>query len=71
MNEYSTVEVCDLLRKAVDKYGSQAKVARLIGVSRQHLNDVLSGNRGPNGKIAQWLKLKRVVIFRSLNGKPQ
>lgn len=47
------------LLNAVREAGSQAAFARLAGVSRQHLFDVLSGTRQPGPAILKVLRLKR------------
>ena len=45
--------------------GDTQRAASLwIGVSYQHLNDVLSGKREPAGKILTALGLERVVSYR-------
>lgn len=43
---------------------TQAALAKKIGVSAPYLNDILLEKREPQGKVLEWLKLKRVVVYR-------
>lgn len=54
----------ELLENLVELHGSQARVARLLGVSPQYLNDVLLQERDPGPKILDALKLERVTTYR-------
>ncbi len=51
------------LRKMVSACGTQAALAKKIGVSRSFLNDVLLGKREPSGKVLSWLGFVRVVRY--------
>ncbi|ODT74483.1 MAG: hypothetical protein ABS76_36845 [Pelagibacterium sp. SCN 64-44] len=54
------------LRQASRKAGSDAALARQIGITRQALADVMSGRREPGPSILGYLKLRRVPAGRTL-----
>jgi hypothetical protein len=48
------------------EHNSQADLARLAGVSPQHINDVLHHRRNMRDPLLNWLGYERVTIFRRL-----
>lgn len=46
------------------KRGSQADIAREVGVRAPMISNVLNGRVLPCGKVLKWLGYKRVVIYR-------
>lgn len=52
-------QIRDRLRRAVKAEGSQRQLARRIGISQQHLCDLLSGRRNPGPTVLSWLGLER------------
>lgn len=56
-------ELLHLLRKEIERVGSQAQFARLAGINRPHVNNVLKGRRTPGPEILKALKLARVVGY--------
>ena len=60
-----TVEdVVELLRRDIDRVGSQSEWARQTGIQRPELSRVLNGHRLPSSSICEALKLKRVLVRR-------
>jgi transcriptional regulator with XRE-family HTH domain len=52
---------------------TQKALAKKIGVSASFLNDILLEKREPQGKVLEFLKLDRVVVYRRAHpttGKP-
>jgi hypothetical protein len=47
-------------------YRTQTELAKAMDVSLPFLNDILNGNREPSGKVLEFLKLERVVMYRNL-----
>ena len=57
-------ELLDYLReRAGQERGGKAALAKELGISRQYLNDVLSGYREPGKKVLDALGLERVVTY--------
>ncbi|MBJ3784502.1 helix-turn-helix domain-containing protein [Devosia sediminis] len=54
------------LRQASRKAGSDAALARAIGISRQALADVMSGKRQPGPAVLGYLRLRKVATGRTL-----
>lgn len=52
------------LWRAVRRIGTQQAAAKKWGVSKQFLNDVLKGRRGPGEKLLAALGLREVVTYR-------
>ena len=64
MAKYMTREqVTDILQGSVSEWGAQMKLAKEIGVSRSHLNQVVNGTHPPTGKILRHLGLRKVVFY--------
>jgi plasmid maintenance system antidote protein VapI len=63
MKHYSTDDVMTDLKARVGK-STQLAVARELGVSAQHINDLLNGRRKLTERIAVALGFSREVIFR-------
>jgi len=57
-------DVVDLLRIAIEREGGQSAFARHSGVSRTHVNRVLSGKKAVYDTIAEALGLRRVYIVK-------
>jgi len=51
-------DVIRLLRKRCEQEGGQAALARKLGLSRQYIEQVLSGKRVPSDAIAATLGIK-------------
>ena len=54
------------LRQASRKAGSDAALARQIGITRQSLADVMSGRREPGPAVLAFLSLRKVAAGRTL-----
>lgn len=61
-------EVVAEVRRAVERAGSQKAWAKVAGVTVQHVNDVLSGHRGPGPKVLDALGLEKVVTYQRKDG---
>lgn len=53
----------DTLRKEAEKMGGQRPLAADIGISQQHLSNVLRGKAEPAGKVLEHLGMERIVIY--------
>ena len=58
------VDVLALLQRIVKGRGSQKAAAAELGVSEQHLSDVLNARREPGKKLVAALHVERVVTYR-------
>lgn len=47
---------------------TQKELAKMIGISGSHLNGILHEAKEPYGKVLDWLKLQRVVVYRRSAG---
>jgi len=61
--EFSTEHVMAELRQRVSG-STQAAVARELGISLQHVNDLLNGRRKMSERVAQALGYRREIVFR-------
>ncbi|QYO78404.1 helix-turn-helix domain-containing protein [Devosia salina] len=61
-----TLGVDTRLRAASRKAGSDAALARQIGITRQSLADVMSGRREPGPAVLSYLRLRKVSPGRTL-----
>jgi Helix-turn-helix len=52
-----------VLRGLVQDTGSQKKAARLLGITPQHVNDILHGRREISERVASALGYQRVVTY--------
>ena len=60
----SADKLVDVIRRAAEKAGGAAKLAKQLGVSRQAIDNVTSGrSKVPYGKIPKGLGFRRVVMF--------
>ena len=67
----SSDKLVDVIRKAAEKAGGGAKLAKQLGVSRQAIDNVTSGRSSiPYGKIPMKLGYRRVVMFEKVE-KPK
>ena len=55
----TSAQVVKRLRQATVDAGSQAALAREIGVSRAYISDILAGQRQPYGRVLTYLGLTR------------
>jgi transcriptional regulator with XRE-family HTH domain len=55
------------LGKQAKRAGSQAALAIQLGVSAQHLSDIITGRRTPGKKLLEKLELERTVEYRSVS----
>jgi len=63
----SADKLVDVIRKAAEKAGGAAKLAKQLGVSRQAIDNVTSGRSNiPYGKIPARLGYRRVVMFEKV-----
>ncbi|GAB5430165.1 MAG: hypothetical protein Devi2KO_36240 [Devosia indica] len=60
------MEVHIRLRNAVAKAGSEAALARQIGITRQSLADVMNSRREPGPAVLTFLRLRKVATGRTL-----
>ena len=60
----SPAEFLDHLLQMVDDAGSQAELARRLGLSTGHLSEVINGKSGPGEKLLAALGLERVAGVR-------
>ncbi|MBI5304068.1 MAG: transcriptional regulator [Chloroflexi bacterium] len=56
-------DVVQLLKRKVEKAGTQVAIAREFGVTEAYISDVLHGKRSPGEKILDGLGLRRVVGY--------
>ena len=61
--EYNAEYVIEELRLRCSA-SSQAAVARELGISLQHVNDLLNGRRKMSDRVAQALGYRREIVFR-------
>lgn len=52
-------ELRDMLKDA----GSQASLARQLGITPTHMGDLLDGTREPGAKVLPALGLKKVILY--------
>lgn len=52
-----------LLRKELERFRSEAEMARAIGISRSHLNRVMRGEKAAAGKVSDWLGLTAKTLY--------
>ncbi len=64
MADFTLPKVMEVLRKRLDKAGSQKALAAELGVSAPYLHDVLNGRRDPAGALLSALGFERVVTYR-------
>ncbi|MBI5651743.1 MAG: helix-turn-helix domain-containing protein [Chloroflexi bacterium] len=56
-------EVVELLRKKIEKAGTQVAIAREFGVTEAYISDILHGKSAPGEKVLVGLGLRRVVSY--------
>lgn len=54
----------DAIADMIARHGTQAAVAREIGVSQAHLHDIMVGKRSVGGRVAEKLGWEKVRVFR-------
>lgn len=57
------------LKKRISKYGDQTLVADDLGISKQLINDVLSGRRCISTQLAKKLGYRREFIYTPIRSK--
>ena len=57
-------DVNKLFKSYVETAGSQASAARQLGVSAQHVADILRGRREPGPRVLDALGIERTIEFR-------
>lgn len=68
MKTYTSEQVRELLGGHLDRTKTtQLEFSRDIGISPQHLCDVLKGRREPFGAILDYFGLERSVTYRRKN----
>lgn len=65
MREYPYTEddLLAMLLDRVERAGSQAELARQMGVPRQYLHQVIRGGRKPSKRVLQALGLRREYLY--------
>lgn len=63
MQPVSRKWVLGRLRQDVDRMGGQAALASEIGISRQHLSDVLAGRRLPGPAVLTRYALRSMLVY--------
>lgn len=63
---WTEAEVRNMLKRHCKMQGGQATVARDIGVSRSHINGIISGRKRATGDILAYLGLERVEYIVEL-----
>lgn len=53
----TTSDVRDLMRREIEKAGSVQAWAETVGVSKQYISKVLSGEKPPSGRILDVLRI--------------
>jgi len=61
--------IIEMLRKRQGT-GTQADLAKAIGVSSAYLSDVFQGHRRPADKILEFLGIERRVVYRKVEKRP-
>lgn len=57
-----------LLKREVERIGSQVEYAAKLGISPQYLSNILQGHRGPGSDVLKALGLERRVLYVRKNG---
>jgi transcriptional regulator with XRE-family HTH domain len=57
-------EFREAVKQRACEAGSQAALARHLGVSPQYLGDVISGNRPPGESVLEPLGYERITTYR-------
>lgn len=60
---YTLSQVVELLEEMLVECGSQKALADKLGISQQHLNDVLSGRRLPVARLLRAVGLQKVTLY--------
>lgn len=47
------------INKMIAEFGTQRAVAKIIGVTAQHINDLINGRRSPGDKLLKGMGLKK------------
>lgn len=55
------------LRDMLNEVGSQAALARKLGVTATHVGDLLDGTREPGDKVLPALGLKKVTFYTHIS----
>jgi DNA-binding transcriptional regulator YdaS (Cro superfamily) len=53
----------EMVKKYVERSGSQQTAASRLGVSPQYLNDVVHGRREPGARLAEAMGMERRIEF--------
>jgi DNA-binding transcriptional regulator YdaS (Cro superfamily) len=59
----SNEELIEILRKRLDRAGTQIALARELGVGQPLINDVLSGRREVSPRLAEALGFAKETVF--------
>jgi transcriptional regulator with XRE-family HTH domain len=62
-------ELMKLIQQRVEQTGTQAALARELGITAVYLGDVLSGKREPGPKILDALGIRRVITYVKVGEK--
>jgi transcriptional regulator with XRE-family HTH domain len=65
---YYADQMLTRLKDAVKTAGSQAALAKRIGISPQFLNDMLRGNRTVGGKALEFLGFAEITVYYRIGG---
>jgi DNA-binding phage protein len=61
-------DIIPILRREVERAGSQAEWARKTGANRANLNSTLTGKRPPTRDILRALNLRKVFAYERASG---
>jgi len=62
-------ELVELLQRKIRHAGTQAAVAKELGITAAYLGDVLHGKREPGPTLLDGLGLRRVVTYEKADKK--
>jgi hypothetical protein len=68
MKPFEVQDVTELLRREIDRVGSQSQWARQAGVQRSLINKVINGRRLPTSRLCRALGLKWVIVRHRAGG---
>ncbi len=69
MTEITETEVLKRLDDAIKTAGSLRALAAKVGCSFQLICDVRIGRRNATGRLAEFLRVERVVVYRDITPK--
>lgn len=61
---FTEAEVRAKLKEEIAYTGSEAAFARMIGVSRSHMNRIVRGEKPVYGRVLKWLGFKAITMYK-------